>query len=76
MFCSDASSATEDEKSNAEKAARSMRFMSRLLQLIPVKEGEEIELVTDCIGGRGDGVARIGGTLRLRRELDRRVEEI
>jgi predicted RNA-binding protein with TRAM domain len=33
------------------------------LQSRPVKENQEIEVVIDDIGSRGDGVARIGGYL-------------
>jgi len=34
-----------------------------LFQMAPVKENEELEVVIDDIGSRGDGIARIRGYL-------------
>jgi len=38
-------------------------FISGFSHFPPVKEGEEISVLIDDIGSRGDGVARFGGFL-------------
>jgi len=73
------SSAIRDEKVHAEKASRKneiyrrkktyRRFRGRSLgsgtffQPAPVKEGQEIDVVIDDIGSRGDGITRMQGFL-------------
>lgn len=54
---------------NAQRKPRRFGSKSRfrpsrpLFQSAPVKENEEIEVVIDDIGSRGDGIARIQGFL-------------
>lgn len=55
-----------DKKRNVERAPRrfkSQRFFNpdKFFQRTPVKENDEIEVVIDDIGSRGDGIARIRG---------------
>jgi len=42
---------------------RKREFRSESFQSAPVKEGQEIDVVMDDIGSRGDGVTRIHGFL-------------
>lgn len=42
---------------------KSSSFVPEFSQFNPVKEGDEIDVVIDDIGSRGDGVARVGGFL-------------
>jgi len=39
------------------------KFHSTFFQQIPVNEGQEMEVVIDDIGSRGDGVTRVHGYL-------------
>jgi predicted RNA-binding protein with TRAM domain len=39
------------------------RYHSTIFQRIPVREGQEIEVVIDDIGSRGDGITRMHGYL-------------
>jgi predicted RNA-binding protein with TRAM domain len=39
------------------------RYHSRVFQPIPVREGQEMEVVIDDIGSRGDGITRVQGFL-------------
>ena len=54
---------------NRQPKRRPRRFRGRryrsapIFQSAPVKEGQEIDLVIDDIGSRGDGVSRIQGYL-------------
>lgn len=55
----------EDTKNLDKRAGRfrSSRFIPEFSQINPVKEGDEITVLIDDIGSRGDGVARVGGFL-------------
>ncbi len=51
---------------NSDKITERFRrtgFIPQFFQFTPVKEGDEINVLIDDIGSRGDGVARIGGFL-------------
>ncbi len=54
---------------NRQSKRRSRHFRGRryrsapIFQSAPVKEGQELEVVIDDIGSRGDGVSRIQGFL-------------
>ena len=39
------------------------RYQTSVFQQIPVREGQEIEVVIDDIGSRGDGITRVQGFL-------------
>jgi predicted RNA-binding protein with TRAM domain len=39
------------------------RYQSVVFQRIPVREGQEIDVVRDDIGSRGDGISRVQGFL-------------
>jgi predicted RNA-binding protein with TRAM domain len=54
---------TKNAKRKPRKFGSSRRFRpSRpFLQTAPVKENQELEVVIDDIGSRGDGIARIQG---------------
>jgi len=39
------------------------RYHPRVFQRIPVREGQEIDVVIDDIGSRGDGITRMQGFL-------------
>jgi predicted RNA-binding protein with TRAM domain len=58
-----------DKTKNAPRKPRRFGSKSRyrpsgpFLQMRPVKENQEIEVVIDDIGSRGDGIARIEGYL-------------
>jgi len=49
-----------DRVTGSFKSSRSIPQFSRSS---PVKEGDQIDVLIDDIGSRGDGVARIGGFL-------------
>ena len=56
---------TRDGSRRPRRHGNQSRYLTNetLLQTRPVKENQEIELVVDDIGSRGDGIARIEGYL-------------
>jgi len=78
-LCFDAVSATKDERINMPRRLRNRErngksdkrtsrfrdsgFRLRFSQGFQIKEGQEINLVIDDIGSRGDGVSRLGDFL-------------
>jgi predicted RNA-binding protein with TRAM domain len=45
------------------RAKRQQKYQSIPLWKAPVKAGEELDVVIDDVGSRGDGIARVGGLL-------------